>query len=194
MSWGVSCQKVGLVFSRSRSQQGLIWSKYDSLYYIFWTADPFATKLGLIIHYHKPECFMKKLDGCVQGQGHSRMTECQWTLVQMISSESLNFLLLNLVWWIIIMRQIVFQTNWFVVFKVKVTVKDHIIKIWLSNTASELLILLQPNLVWWHIIISRIVSWKDWITLWWSRSRTQKRLKTPVNVHLDNASLTVEPS
>ena len=51
---GVSDILIGLLFSRSRSQQGLIWSKYDSLHYIFWTADPFATKLCLMVHYHKP--------------------------------------------------------------------------------------------------------------------------------------------
>ena len=49
---------------------------------------------------------------------------------------------------------IFFQKDWFAVFKVKVTVKDHIIKIWLSNMFSELLILLQVNLVRLHIIIS----------------------------------------
>ena len=63
------------------------------------------------------------------------------------------------------MSQIVFQKDWFAVFKIKVmvTVNDHIIKIWLSYISSELLILLQRNLVWWHIIISWIVLWKDWI-------------------------------
>ena len=42
---------------------------------------------------------------------------------QIISSESLNCLLPNLVWWCIIMRQIVSQKDWFAVSKVKV-VKD----------------------------------------------------------------------
>ena len=51
--------------------QGLIWSKYDSFYYIVWTADLFATKLGLIVLYHKPECLIAKLDSFVQGQSHS---------------------------------------------------------------------------------------------------------------------------
>ena len=46
--------------------QELIWSKYDNVYCIFWTADPFATKLGLIVHYHKPECFTEILDCYVQ--------------------------------------------------------------------------------------------------------------------------------
>ena len=36
-----------------------------------------ATKLGLIVHYHKPECLMEKLDCCVQGQGHSKVSKCQ---------------------------------------------------------------------------------------------------------------------
>ena len=104
----------------------------------------------------------------------------------MVSSESLNFLQPNLVWWCIIMSQIVFQTDWYAVFKIKITVKDHIIKLWLS----ELLIFLQLNLVWWHIIT---ILWKDKkIVLLWSRS--QERFKIPVNVHLEDISSTAEPS
>ena len=41
------------------------------------------------------------------------------------------------------------------------TVKDHTIKVWLSNVSSELLILLQLNLELWHITTSWIVVWKD---------------------------------
>ena len=158
------------------------------------TAAPFATKLGLIVHYHKPECFTEKLDCCVQGQAHSKISKCQWMFVHMISSELLNLLLPNLVWWCIIMSQIVCQKDWFNVFKVKVIVKDNIIKIWLFDILSELLILLQMNLVWWYIIIRWIVVWKDWIALLWSRSRSQKRLRIPVNVHLDDISSAAEPS
>ena len=44
----------------------LIWSKYDSFYYICWTADPFPTRLGLMVHYHKPKCLMEKWDCCVK--------------------------------------------------------------------------------------------------------------------------------
>ena len=58
------------------------------------------------------------------------------------------------------MSQIVFLKDWFAVFKVKITVKDHRIRIWLSDMSSERLILLQLILVWWHIIVSWIVSWK----------------------------------
>ena len=74
--------------------------------------------------------------------------------------------------------------------KVKVTVKSNIIKIWLFNTLSELLILLQVNLVWWHIIKRWIVLWKDWI----ARSKSQKRLRIPANVHLDDISSAAGPS
>ena len=45
--------------------------------------------------------------------------------VQIIFSELLNLLLQNLVWWYIIMSQIIFQKDWFAVSKVKVTVKDN---------------------------------------------------------------------
>ena len=91
------CKKIDVLFSRSRSLQVLIWPKYDNFYCIFWTADPFCTKRGLIIYYHKPECFMEKLDCCAQGQGHSKISKCQGLFVHMISSESLNLVLQNLV-------------------------------------------------------------------------------------------------
>ena len=43
----LSCRgKKCLLSSRSRAQQGLMWSKYDSDYYIFWTADSSAAKLA----------------------------------------------------------------------------------------------------------------------------------------------------
>ena len=45
------------------------------------------------------------------------------------------------------MSQIVFQKDWFAVFRVKITVNNHTIKISLSVIFSELLILLQLNLV-----------------------------------------------
>ena len=59
---------------------------------------------------------------------------------------------------------------------------------------GQLLILLQANLVWWHIIIRWIVSWKYGIALLWSRSKSQKRFRIPVNVQLDNISSAAEPS
>ena len=108
-------KKVDLLFSNSRSLQDLIWSKYDNSYCIFWTADLFAIKLGLVVYYHKTQCFMEKLDCYAQGQGHNEHSECG--------------ILPNLVWWCIIMSQIVFQNDWFAVLKVKVTVKDNMIKI-----------------------------------------------------------------
>ena len=56
--------------------------------------------------------------------------------VWMIFSESQNILLSNLVWWCSIMRQIVMWKSLFfcfvfAVFKVKVTARAHMIKIWL---------------------------------------------------------------
>ena len=77
-SWaGVSCKKIRLPFSRSSSQQGPVWSKYDSFYCIFWTADYLATKLGPIIGYHRPERLVEKVDYCFQGQGHSEGSKCR---------------------------------------------------------------------------------------------------------------------
>ena len=100
--------------------------------------------------------------------------------VQTIPCDSLNLLLSNLVWWCITVSQIVFRKDWFAVFKVKVTVKAHIIKIYLLNCWSF------RSFVWWHITISLIVLWKVRISLVWSRSRSQERFKIPVNVHLND--------
>ena len=44
---------------------------------IFWIIDSLATKLGLIIHYYKPECLVKKLDNCFQALGYSQGSKCQ---------------------------------------------------------------------------------------------------------------------
>ena len=54
MSQSVMQKTNCLQFSRSRSQQGMMWSENDSFYYIFWTLGALATKLGLMIHHHKP--------------------------------------------------------------------------------------------------------------------------------------------
>ena len=67
-------------------------------YYIFQTAGLFATKLGLIVQHHKPECPVENLDYCIRDQGHSEGSKCKWMFVWMISSEPQNILLPNLVW------------------------------------------------------------------------------------------------
>ena len=59
----------------------------------------------------------------------AKFQNVKWMFAQMISSEKLNLLLPNLIWWCIIMSHIVFQKDWFAVFKVKVTITDNIIKI-----------------------------------------------------------------
>ena len=97
----------------------------------------------------------------------------------MISSKSLNLLQPNVVWWYIIVSQIVFQKDWFAVFKVKVTVKAHVIKIWISNTD---LFATKLGLIWWYIIKSWVVLWKGLFGLLWWRSRSKKRFAILVNM------------
>ena len=89
---------------------------------------------------------MEKWDYCVQGQGHSEALICQGIFVWMIFSPCVSlcllnisltaqpfflifFLVSNLVWWCIIMRQRVLHKNWFTIFNVKVTARAYIIKI-----------------------------------------------------------------
>ena len=101
------------------------------------------TKLGLIVHFHKPDCLIEKLDCCVWLlirvfcvlvflRSRSQQNFKMLMFVQMIASELLNLWQPNLVLWWVIVSQIVFQKDWFAVFKVGVIVKDHIIKIWLK--------------------------------------------------------------
>ena len=100
-SWVEVCKKIDVLFSRSRSLQELIWSKYDNFYCIFWIANPFATKLGCMVHYHKPECFYGEI-----GLFYSRSRQQQnFNMSMNVCPDtfwSLTLLLPNLVWWCII--------------------------------------------------------------------------------------------
>ena len=89
----------------------------------------FATKLCSIVQHHKLECPVEIFYYCIQGQGHSKGSICQWMFAWMISSELQNILLPNFRWWCSIMSQSVCEKNWFTVFNVKVTVRAYIIKI-----------------------------------------------------------------
>ena len=46
-------RKIGLLSSRSGSQWGLIWLKYDCFFYIFWSPDPLQPNLVLWNFYYK---------------------------------------------------------------------------------------------------------------------------------------------
>ena len=98
-------EKNGLLYSRSRSQQRFKMSVNVCPDDIFWILEHFVTKLGVVMQHHKPECPVKKLDYCIQGQGHSEGSKCQWMFVRMTSSQPQNNLLPNLVWWCSIMSQ-----------------------------------------------------------------------------------------
>ena len=41
-------------------------------------ADPFAAKLGLIVHHHKPESCVKRLDCCVHGHSDGSKLNCMF--------------------------------------------------------------------------------------------------------------------
>ncbi len=89
------------------------------------------------------------------------------------------------------------QENRFAVFKFKVTVRAQMIKyMTVSDISIELLIFLHPNLVGWHIIISLrgvlfllsllcvCVCECVEIRLLFSRSRSQGRIKTLLNLYV----------
>ena len=64
-------EKIGHYLQCQGHSQNLCIQNKTYFYYIFQTAGPFATKLGVVVQHYKPECPVEKLDYCVQGQGHS---------------------------------------------------------------------------------------------------------------------------
>ena len=62
----MSCRKIGLLSSTTSPQQGLVLLKYYCLCHIFSTADPFATKLGLMVDHHKLQCHVERKKGLLQ--------------------------------------------------------------------------------------------------------------------------------
>ena len=85
--------------------------------------------------------------------------------VLILSHEYLHFLCGEKVaWWCIITSRSVIQNRWFVIFKVKVTVRAHIIKydcidhvVWTADPFA--------TFVWWYIVISPSVELKEWIAV-----------------------------
>ena len=154
-----------LISSRSRSQCGLIWSKYDSFYYAFGTVDSLATKLGLMIHHHKLECPMKK-NGLVHSRSKAHQRVKISMFVQLISSKPLNIFFPNLVLWCIIMSQSVISKRLVCYFQGQGHNKgSYDQNRTISAVSSELLIFSLPNLVWKYSIISQSVLWKNWIVV-----------------------------
>ena len=71
----------------------------------------------------------KKRITAIQGQAHSEGSKCL-CFVQMTSAKPPNILFSNLVLWYIITSLSVMQKDWFAIFKVKVTARAYMIKIW----------------------------------------------------------------
>ena len=94
-----------------------------------------------MVHHHKPEYLVEKLDYCIQGQGHSEFSRYQWMLTLS------RWYLLNVqtfcrqTWygdassWASVM-----QKDWFAVFKVKVTARAHMIRIWQFATKLDFMV------------------------------------------------------
>ena len=134
------------------------------LFLLYQTTGWIATKLGLIVQHHNPECPVEKWVYFVQGQGHSECSKCRWLIVGMIFSESQNILLPNLVRWCSTMSQ---SVMWIFCCCCYCYLQgqghsegSYDQNMTISTTFSELLIPWQPNLVWWYIIISQSILWK----------------------------------
>ena len=132
---------------------GLIWSNYDSFYHVFWTAHSSATKLGLMIHHHKPECPVKKNELL-----HS------WSRVKKSMSRCLlipKHFLTKLGIVMHLHEPDCHAKKLICYFQGQGHSKgSYDQSMTVCTIYFQLLILLQINLVWWHIIISWIVSQK----------------------------------
>ena len=143
-------QKIGSLYSLSRSQRGLIWL---FLLYLLkcWLV---CTQIGLIVQHQEPECPVEKWDYCVQFQGHREGLKCQWMFFRVIFFWITEHFVAKFGMVMQHYEPECHAENFVVVvaiFKVKVTATAHIIK---------MLIPWQPNLVWWYVIISQSVLWK----------------------------------
>ena len=67
----------------------------------FLTAEPYVTKLGIMMHHHALERLARRLVSCLQVQGHSMGSYNQMT-VSTISTALRTFLQPNLIGWYII--------------------------------------------------------------------------------------------
>ena len=121
-SWraGVSCKKIGLLSSWSGSQQGLIWSKYDSSYCmssaLLILLPPNLVWWYIIISVMQ-EVWFAIFE--VKVTVNTRVFKYDST----ISTELLIFLQPNLIGWFIVVSWNDLCQNWIVVFKVKVIIK-----------------------------------------------------------------------
>ena len=105
----MSCWRIWLLRSRSRSQCRFSMLVNDCPNDIIWSAEHFVTKFGIMMQHHEPECNVEtKLVCYLQGQGHSKGSCDQNMTFPTISSELLTFWQPNLVWWYIIISQSVF--------------------------------------------------------------------------------------
>ena len=108
----------------------------------------------------------------------------------MISSKPSTILFSNLLLWFIIMSQNVVQKDWLAIFKVKVTARAHMIKI------GQLLLYLLNG--WSFCYQNWFVSTLSWARVFYGEfglcSRSQKRFRIPVTVHLNDISSAAEPS
>ena len=64
---------------------------------IFSTAEPFVTKVGMVMHHHGLECHAKRFVCYFQGHGHSKGSYDQNMTVSAVPSKLLILLLQNLV-------------------------------------------------------------------------------------------------
>ena len=132
-----------------------------------------------MIHHQKSECLVKKVRLLYSG------SRSQWRIkmlmfVQMMSSKPPNILFPNLVLWCIIMSWSVTQKDWLAIFKVRVTARALMTKVW-----QFLLYLLNC----WSFCYQARVFYGD-IGLLCSRSRSEQNFKMSMNVCPDLFLLT----
>ena len=81
----VSCEKLVLLHTRSRSQRRVIMSMFVQMIF-FLTTKHFVSKLGIVMHHHESECHAKRLVCCFQGQGHRKGSYDQNITISTVSS------------------------------------------------------------------------------------------------------------
>ena len=107
----MSYEEIGLLCSRSRSRQNFKMLMNFCPADIFWIAEPFITKLGMVMHHHEPDCLPERLICCLQGQSHSEGSHNKNMTLHYVFWTADPFAT-ELVWWRIIISWIALWKDW----------------------------------------------------------------------------------
>ena len=85
------------------------------------TAEPFGTKLGMVMHHHGPECRARRLFFCLRSRGHSQGSYNQiWLFLPYLQTADLFATKFK---WMVHYHKLECLYKGWIIFKVKISIK-----------------------------------------------------------------------